>query len=175
MIISWLRFEWDLKQVPEGQSATAPFILRRAEHGEDDAVRQMAGSSFSTDTGWSDIQTMFAQHIARSVQAAFEKTPDQCLLLLHGNRIIGASILVPDTHAESHLSIGPCILHEYRGRGLGTLLLKASLLALRESGLDRAWGVARDKTTASRYVYPKFGGIATPWTPDFTIVPRIAA
>ena len=175
-MISWLRFEWPLRQVPDDPIDTpAPFSLRRANPGEEAAVLKVLINAFSMDTGWSDIQKAFAAQIARNVTTVFELDPPSGVVLLHGARIIGASLLNPREDAESHLAPGPCILHEYRGRGLGTLLLRASLSALKEAGLPRAFGVARDKTAAARFVYPKFGGASTPWTPDFAVVPKLAA
>ena len=55
------------------------------------------------------------------------------------------------------------------------MLLLASLQALREAGCKRARGIVRDRTTMARFVYPKFGGVSAPWTPDAELLPRIAA
>ena len=52
--------------------------------------------------------------------------------------MIGASILVPDPTRGNHLTPGPCVLMEYRNRGLGTALLEESLRQLRAAGLSRA-------------------------------------
>ncbi len=41
-----------------------------------------------------------------------------CLVLRHGQRIIGASVLSFDPEADSHLAPGPSILMEYRNRGI---------------------------------------------------------
>ena len=70
------------------------------------------------------------------LERAFE--PEEsgiCLALRHGLRMIGASILIPDPAAGNHLTPGPCVLMEYRNRGLGTALLEESLRQLRDAGL----------------------------------------
>jgi len=175
-MLSWLRFEWDLRKIPaEELDVPSPFVLRRAEKDDRDAVQKVAANAFSMDTGWSDIQKMFGATIVRNVHAGFEKDPPDCVVLQHGNRIIGASILNSNDGAENHLTTGPCVLQEYRGRGLGTVLLKASLAALRDAGLTRAFGATRDKTTAARFVYPKFGGSGGRWMPDFEVAQKLAA
>ncbi|MFZ0708470.1 MAG: GNAT family N-acetyltransferase [Terrimicrobiaceae bacterium] len=172
----WLRFHWDLKNAPaDDLKASLPFVLSRADRDDKDAVQKVATNAFSMDTGWSDIQRIFAETIVRNVRAGFEKDSPDCVIVQHGSRIIGASILNTDVAAESHLTTGPCVLHEYRGRGLGTLLLKASLAALRDAGLPRAYGVARDRTAAARFLYPKFGGSCEPWSPDFEVAQKLAA
>jgi GNAT superfamily N-acetyltransferase len=47
---------------------------------------------------------------------------------------------------------------EYRNRGIGSRLLYASLEALAQAGVTNPTGITRDKTVASKYVFPKFGG-----------------
>ena len=174
--LSWLRFEWDLGKIPaEEPDVPSPFILRRAQTNEHDAIHKVVANAFSMDTGWSDIQKMFGGIILRNVHAGFQTEPPSCMVIQHGHRIIAASILNPQDAAESHLATGPCVLQEYRGRGMGTALFKASLAALRDAGLARAFGVTRDKSTAARFVYPKFGGSGGRWMPDFEVAQKIAA
>lgn len=174
--LSWLRFEWDLGKIPaEEVDVPSPFVLRRAENDECDAVQKVVANSFSMDTGWSDIQRMFGGIIVTKVHAGFETDPPNCVVIQHGSRVIAASILNPHDGAENHLTTGPCVLQEYRGRGLGTGIFRASLAALRDTGLARAFGVTRDKSTAARFVYPKFGGSGGRWMPDFEVAQKIAA
>ena len=174
--LAWLRFEWDLRAIPaEESNVPPPFMLRGAERNERDAVRTVVSNAFSMDTGWSDIQKMFGAVIVKHVHAGFASDPPDCIIIQHGNRIIGASVVNSRDGVENHLSTGPCVLQEYRGRGLGTVLFRASLAVLRDAGLSQAYGVSREKSTAARFVYPKFGGTGRRWTPDFEVAQRIAA
>ncbi|HEY5744324.1 MAG TPA: GNAT family N-acetyltransferase [Terrimicrobiaceae bacterium] len=174
--LSWLRFQWDVEKLPaEELDVPSPFVLRRAESEDQEAVLKAITNAFSMDTGWSDIQRMFGEIIVRHVHAGFSADPPDSVVIQHGSRIIAGSILNSKAEAEDHLTTGPCVLQEYRGRGLGTVLLQASLAALREAGVSRAYGVTRDKSTAARFLYPKFGGSALRWTPDFEVAQKIAA
>lgn len=176
MPVPWLRFEWDLDKVPtEGGEVAAPFLLRPAKKEELDAVLNVMASAFSMDTGWGDIKDAMAERLRKLAQPAFDRETPSCLVLRHGSRIIGASLLNDDPEAENHLSSGPCILHEYRSRGYGTVLLIASLDALRKAGCKKARGATREKTAAARFVYPKFGGESSPWTLDLEPAPKLAA
>ena len=76
--------------------------------------------------------------------------------------MIGASILIPDAAAGNHLTPGPCVLMEYRNRGLGTTLLEESLRQLRAAGLSRAAGLTKNNAPAAKFLYPKFDGVVTP-------------
>ena len=150
-------------------------MLRGAEKGECDAVEMVVSTAFSMDTGWSDIQRMFGTIIVKNVRAGFASDPPDCIIIQHGHRIIGASVMNSREGVENHLSTGPCVLQEYRGRGLGTVLFRSSLAALGEAGLGQAYGISREKSTAARFLYPKFGGVESRWAPDFEVAQRIAA
>jgi len=177
MTVSWLRFEWDLHRLPTTEiEIPNSYIVRAARKEDEDVIQKVTASAFSMDTGWGDIQKLIMEKILVNVGLPFEKDGNgQCIVLQHGSRIIGSSALCMDAAAEYHLTTGPCILHEYRSRGLGSLLLQASLGALREAGLKRAFGIARDRSAVARFIYPKFEGSAQPWTPDFVAAPKIAA
>lgn len=173
----WQRFTWDLNKIPKGESdPPSPYILRPALAEEEDIVQKVVSTAMSTDSGWGDVQKVLLERVRKHISQAFEKDePGQCLALLHGSRIIGCSVISPDSAADNNLVTGPCILHEYRSRGLGSFLLSASLAALREAGLKTAYGVTRDKTIAARFIYPKFGGQASPWEQDTDVAPKLAA
>ena len=174
--LGWLRFEWDLRGLPaEESNVPPPFMLRTAEKGERDAVETVVSNAFSMDTGWSDIQRMFGAIIVKSVHAGFVSDPPDCIIIQHGHRIIAASVVNRREGIENHLATGPSVLQEYRGRGLGTVLFRTSLATLRDAGLSQAYGISREKSTAARFLYPKFGGVGSRWTPDFEVAQRIAA
>jgi hypothetical protein len=177
MTTTWLRFTWDLTKVPSsGSEIPSPYQLRDAEAEEEDTIQKVAYSAFSMDSGWGNLQSPFVENIRKQVAAAFEKdAKSRCLALLHGSRIIGTSVLGLEDGATNHLVTGPCILHEYRSRSLGSHMLQASLLALREAGLKKGFGVTREKTTSARFIYTKFGGTSEPWAPDFEPAPKLAA
>ena len=92
--------------------------------------------------------------IARSLRSA----TTACLALRHGSRIIAGTFLAVDPNASEQLIPGPCVLMEYRNRGLGTLLLTAAMQHLRDAGLKRACAITRQGSSVARFLYPKFDG-----------------
>ena len=175
MTISWLRFEWDLTGLPvDSDKSTAPFVVRSAEKGEEETIQKVAASAFSMDTAWGDARSFITEQITKNIAEAFARETPSCVVLQHGTRIIGISALHLG-EGENNLLTGPCILHEYRSRGLASLLLQASLTTLRDAGLSKAHGIAREKTPTARFVYPKFGGTSVPWTTDLGHSPKLAA
>ena len=66
-----------------------------------------------------------------------------------------------------HLVSGPCVLIEYRSRGIGGSLLGATLEALRARGLSEALGRTRPNGPSAKFLCRKFGGqpLSAPATP----------
>jgi len=160
----WLQFRWNLDgSFDPSRPILPPFVFRGAESDEIDVVMNVVSSALMMERAWhgsgTEIRTIFEQQ----TEEAFAAKPPACVVVQHGTRIIGASILCMDPNAETNLVSGPCILHEYRSRGLGSALLHQSLERLRLAGLTSATGIARVNSTVARYVYPKFGGVEEPF------------
>jgi N-acetylglutamate synthase-like GNAT family acetyltransferase len=172
----WLRYTWDLGALPEQPVTIAsPLVVRPAEESEKSAVLTVTANAFSMDTGWADIHKSLLSKLQGQIAEAFAEKEPSCIVLQYGNRIIGCSVLRTSEESDTHLITGPCVLHEFRSRGMGSSLLGASLAALRKAGLRRAFGVSREKTVAARFLFPKFGGQSEPWHSEFEAAPKIAA
>lgn len=156
-----MQFGWKLANFPaDNGSELDPYTFRRANAEEAPIVERTILAAFSQDSGWSDDTRVFVESLESKIETAFENDPPLCVVAQHGSRIIGASLLTSAVDAPNHLLSGPCILHEYRSRGIGSALLHASLMALRDGGLAVAHGMAPMRSPAAKYVYPKFGGVA---------------
>ena len=92
------------------------------------------------------------------------------MVVCHGQRIIGACALAMAQESENHLPSGPCVLMEYRNRGLGTALLYHSLKQLALSGLTRAHGITKDNVVACKFIYPKFGSVSKEYEAERLLV-----
>lgn len=165
-MISWICFEWELASLELPVPSIQPLILRPAEKGEKDTVFKVLLTAFAMDTAWGDISRKLEEGMGRYVEQAFDRTDPSCIVALHGQRVIGASLMDADPDAGNHLISGPMILHEYRNRGVGSGLLAASLIFLRDRGVKKAHGVTRANSTVSRFVYPKFSSIQSPYNQD---------
>jgi len=157
--LSWVRFSWDLTKLP-----LVPFQLpdhyeiSRAGKDDDQELRKVFSSSFLLDPIWNPAIGEVMRKVQSWLDRAFNSENNPCLALRHGSRIIGATVLSLDPNADNHLAPGPSVLMEYRNRGFGTRLLQSSLDLLREAGLTRATGIARDVALATKFLYPKFDG-----------------
>ena len=171
MANDWQRFHWDLDTAPDSsRPAMAPFIFRAATAEDLAAVLKVVASALLMERAWTGPATEFSRDLEQRCEQAFEGPSPACMVVQHGARVIGASVLQLTEDAEFHLITGPCILHEYRSRGFGSALLQQSLERLRDEGLHRAAALARVNSTVARFVYPKFGGVAEP-----VETPRLAA
>jgi GNAT superfamily N-acetyltransferase len=163
-LVQWVRFTWDLNKFPTlGAALPAHYSFTAASHEDEKELRAVISRSFAHDTSWGDAIHEVSGMLDGWLEHAFD--PEKaavCLALRHGLRMIGAAILLPEPAAENHLSPGPCVLMEYRNRGLGTALLGESLGRLREAGLSRAVALTKGNAPAAKFLYPKFNGVLTP-------------
>jgi len=163
-LTSWLKFVWDVRnfQAPP-HDLPAHYAVRRAVRSEEEIVRKAIFSTFSLDSDWNDSFNIIWPTLNTQIGETFDAKEPKSLVLTHGTRIIGASILAAEADAEISIVSGPCILAEYRNRGLGTALLAASLAFLSESGLETACAITKKNITVSKFVYPKLGGKSEPY------------
>jgi len=162
-LLGWLRFTWDLTKLPV-LASELPEHYQIGTATDDDKItlRKVFSSSFMLDPIWNPAIGDIMQVVNAWLDQAIGSDLTTCLVLRHGQRIIGASILSFDPEADNHLVPGPSILMEYRNRGLGTCLFERSLHSLSKAGLVRASGIARENAPVARFLYPKFSGAPEP-------------
>jgi hypothetical protein len=163
-VINWVQFTWDLSALPDGDSELPEhYQITAATHEDEKELRKCVSSSFSLDPEWNTMMHEVTPTIETWLAKALESDTNVGLVLRHGVRIIGATVLSLEPEADNHLSPGPCIMMEYRNRGFGTAMLERSLRTLREAGLTRAIGIAKDNSPVTKFLYPKFDGTPTPY------------
>lgn len=156
-----MRFTWDLKKLPAADAGVdSHYHIRVATHEDEKAVRSVISSAFSLDMDWSDTLKSLRDHFEAQIDRVFDGKEVPCIVISHGSRIIGASALATENDAENHLLSGPCVLSEYRNRGLGTQLLRRSLQFLGDTGVEKAHGVTKHNVPAAKFIYPKFNSVS---------------
>jgi len=162
-----VRFRWKLADLPSGQAAMpGPYSLRAAGEQEMEDALRVIQASYNLDPEWSGCAKHIDDVVLPGVRRVFEGEAT-CLFLLHGNRVIAASAYDPAPADGIHLVSGPCVLIEYRNRGIGGALLQATLEALRSHGAAEACGQVRPGTPSAKFLCTKFGGqqVAAPADP----------
>ena len=162
-LVRWTRFSWDLAKLPDEElDLPAHYHIRQVNREEEKTVRSVIWSSFALDMNWSDTLKTMEEWMNEQLDEVFSHKSIPCLVVTHGTRIIGASPLSLNPTAEVHLVSGPCLLNEYRNRGIGTELLYQSLKALRESGLEEARAITKSNLPVAKFVYTKFKSVSEP-------------
>jgi len=163
-LVHWVRFTWDLEQLPTlGSILPQHYHFAIAAVADERELRAVIARSFAQDTSWGDAIHDVNGLIENWLERAFAPVGQGvCLTLRHGLRIIGASVLLPDPTVEDHLTPGPCVLMEYRNRGFGSALLEESLRQLRAAGLTRVSGLTKRNAPVAKFLYPKFNGTLAP-------------
>ncbi len=160
--ITLSRFRWKLADVPTtAEELPHPYVLRAADKQELEDALRVVQASYNLDPEWSGCGKHIEEVVLPGVKKAFEDEP--CgLFVQHGNRVIAASIYQPQPEDGIHLVTGPCVLIEYRNRGIGGALLAATLQALKAQGITEAFGHTRPFTPSAKFLCSKFGGEAVP-------------
>jgi len=163
-LVRWTRFTWDLANLPaEGSVLDSHYHIRPVTREEEKNVRAVIWSSFALDMNWSDTLKTMKDWLEVQLDEVFGHKVVPCLVVTHGTRVIGASPLDPNREAECHLVSGPCILNEYRNRGIGSELLYQSLHALREAGFEKVHAITKSNVPVAKFVYTKFNSVSEPW------------
>ena len=170
-LVCWRRFSWDLaKLAPVYSAIDSHYRIRQASLDDERAVRSVVFSAFTLDPNWNFSLNEIRVQLETALDAVFheklekEKSDPLCLVVTHGNRIIGASAFTTGHDVDNHLLTGPCILNEYRNRGLATGLLAQTLSALRDLRVGVAFGLTTQDSPAAEFIYPKFGSTSAPFT-----------
>ena len=157
-LVRWTRFTWNLSALPPiARELDRRYVIRAAAREEEPVVAALIQRAFSMDSQWSDQYVTFRDRLQLQLHQSFDREALPAIVILHGIRIVAASVLSAEVEADSNLLSGPCVLSEYCNRGLGSSLLHESLVQLAHAGLARAHGISKDHTLASRFVYSKFG------------------
>ena len=157
-LLRWKRFAWDLNTLPDFESRLSPaYSIRSASRDEEKTVHHVIFTAFGLDSAWGDSLAQVRGFVEAQLASSFAHRAVPCLVVTHGTRIIAASALNVGEDAPSHLISGPCVLSEYRSRGIGSTLLHESLEHLKTAGLRTAYGISKENVPASRFIYPKFG------------------
>jgi ribosomal protein S18 acetylase RimI-like enzyme len=169
-LVRWKRFTWDLTKLAPEHEPHLPtqYTVRAAARDEEKSVRNVIYTAFGLDSAWGDAFKLAQGFIESQITSSFLHRAVPCLVITHGTRIIAASALNTGDDALCHLVSGPCVLAEYRNRGLGTALLHESLLHLKMAGLERGIGICKENVPASKFVYPKYGSTSEEY--DFETV-----
>ena len=156
-LVGWLRFTWESNLLPStSYLLREEYSIRRATKQAKTQAWQVISSCFLLDTCWNDVLTVLLPRIRHEFEEGFGHRDIDCLVITHGNRTIGASLIKPLPDISNHLISGPCISSEYRSRGFGSLLLKESLLMVAKHGEPKIFGITRSTSPAARFVYPEF-------------------
>jgi N-acetylglutamate synthase-like GNAT family acetyltransferase len=163
-LVRWSRFTWELPKLPAMDPELAEnYAIRPVKRDEEKTVRAVIASSFALDMNWGDTLKNIKDWMDARLDETFEHKVPPCLVVTHGTRVIGASVLDPNKESELNLVSGPCILNEYRNRGIGTQLLYQSLVTLRDAGFEKAYAVTKANVPVAKFVYTKFNSTMEPW------------
>jgi predicted N-acetyltransferase YhbS len=161
-LVRWKRFTWNLTALPPlAHKLPESLQVRPGTRDDEKDVAHLVIRAFTLDTTWGDTLKLFRERMELGMHASFHREDVPAVVVVHGPRIIAASVLSTEEDAESNLVSGPCVLPEYANRGTGSALLHLSLAALRTAGLAAAHAITKENGPAAKFLYSKFGSTST--------------
>jgi hypothetical protein len=156
-LAQWVRFTWNLEALPIAElQLPQPYSICPITKESHDEVAKVITDSLALEPSWNEAFRELRPYILNRVALAFEKSEIPCIAIGHGSRLIGVSVMDPDSSTGQHLIAGPCVYSEYRNRGLGAYLLDQSLRYQKALGLKEASGCTKQIAPAAKFVYSKF-------------------
>jgi len=156
-------FRWNLSNFAYPEPPRPPeTLLRYANAEEIESVAQVWYEGLKDEPGspWADYLTKWTPIAATRWFLDSQKRLGARFLIAEIEKaVVGINgILIEKRSGIGRLFTGVVVRSAERRRGIGSTLLNRGLLDIKAEGLNKAEVETRDGITASKYLYPKYGG-----------------
>ena len=156
-------FRWDLSSFAYPEPPSTPeTLLRYAERGEIGSVAQVwyEGLKDEQGTPWADYLVRWTPVTAAKWFLDSQKRMGARFLVAEKEKaLIGMNgMIIEKRSGIGRFFTGVVVRSAERKLGIGSMLLHCSLRDIKAEGLRKAEVETRDGITASKYLYPKYGG-----------------
>ena len=156
-------FRWNLSNFAYSEPPRPPeTLLRYANAEEIGSIAQVWYEGLKDEPGspWADYLTKWTPITATKWFLDFQKRLGARFLVAEIEKtVVGMNgILIEKRSGIGRLFTGVVVRSAERRRGIGSMLLNRDLHDIKAQGLNKAEVETRDGITASKYLYPKYGG-----------------
>lgn len=118
--------------------------------------------AFAAEPAWHRELENIRRRMTARVTSTIGVSGTAYFIVRHNHEVVGVSGVATSHWTDQHLLTGICVLPSAQRRGLGSLLLWASLSWLKHSGLTTAQVYTENGSVADRRLYPRFGAVREP-------------
>ncbi len=156
-------FRWDLSQLENSEPKTSDEVqVRYAKENEFPPIAELWYNGLSREDGtpWTDYLRRWTPNSAAKWFLDSRKRLDARMIVAEKNeKMVGLSgFLLEKRSGIARMFTGIVVAPEERRHGIGSILLYRTLLESKREGLRHAEVETIQGITASRHLYPKFGG-----------------
>lgn len=155
-------FRWDLSSFEHPAPKPGPIQIRLARDNELLAVAEVWHRGLSQEEGspWADyVKRWTPTGAAKWFLDCTKRLGGRILVAEESGKIVGVNGIVFERKSGvARFFTGVVVAPEERRRGIGSLLLYRSLLEAKKEGLRNAEVETIQGITATKHLYPKFGG-----------------
>lgn len=154
-----MKFTWELGKIKE-PATELPFGLQSSliTAEEESDLYEVLAKSAGLDSSLLDAGRPLQRYFSEQAQRLWKAKQKRSLAVYHGDRMIAGTVYLLKEEEPVQLVSGPCVLSEYRNRGIGLWLLQYSLYDLQSQGVKKVSGICKQHSILGKYLYPKFGG-----------------
>ena len=153
----WVRFTWSLADLNLDVPTPTPYRCRSAKRGEAAEILSVVLAAYASDPVWNELLDGIRTRMAARIRETLGAAGSQYIVAELNNSIVAVSGVARSHWTDQNLLTGLCVAPEHQRKGLGTHLLAASLLSLRDMGLATAQVYTESGSLADRKLYPLFG------------------
>jgi ribosomal protein S18 acetylase RimI-like enzyme len=153
----WVRYRWDLTQLPVSLSPPATYNFRLATPAEAARLTEVVLAAYAAEPAWAPQLSTIAERMTQRIRETIGQANAAYLVVEQNDVVVGVSGVAETHWTDQQLLTGICVLPAHQRRGLGTFLLGESLRWLRERGLAQAQVYTEKDSMADRRLYSRFG------------------
>ncbi len=155
-------FRWDLSTFEHPMPKPGPIQIRLARDNELLAVAEVWHRGLSQEEGspWADyLKRWTPTSAAKWFLDCTKRLGGRILVAEKSGKMVGVNgIIFEKKSGVARFFTGVVVAPDERGQGIGSLLLYRSLLEGKKEGLRNAEVETIQGITATKHLYPKFGG-----------------
>ncbi len=154
----WVRFDWSLPGNDFAVSIPQGYCIRPGYVEDLDAMQTLVGTAYASDPSWEGQTADIQRRVSERMRQRISDPTAYFALATFDGQVVGLNGVALKSATNMNLITGICVDPAHQGRGLGGVLLGATLSWLRDQGLPNATVTTDGRAVAAR-IYARFGAV----------------
>jgi N-acetylglutamate synthase-like GNAT family acetyltransferase len=157
----WVRFDWNLSELPVPIPFPATYTIDSAPESDRDEMLRTVLKAYASDAIWQRQLSAILLRMTQRFDETLGLANNTYLVVRRRGGIVAVSGVARDHWTDQNLLTGICVVPDHQRKGIGRALLLASLHAVKAFGCETARVYTETNSLADRKIYPLFGSTRT--------------